>query len=55
MSVSFKVLFGIMEPAIYGVDLRLKILMICEVICRADAIEAIGLGDLYNKCWGLSV
>lgn len=51
MSSSVTALFGITEPAIYGVNLRLKKPMICAVICGAIGGGIMGLGGAYGNAF----
>ncbi|MCC3868836.1 PTS transporter subunit EIIC [Terrisporobacter mayombei] len=48
LSGSITALFGITEPAIYGVNLRLKKPMICAVICGAIGGGIMGYGGAYG-------
>ena len=51
MSATITALFGITEPAIYGVNLRLKRPMICAVICGAIAGGIMGFGGAYGNAF----
>ena len=51
MSASITALFGITEPAIYGVNLRLKKPMICAVICGAIGGGIMGFGGAYGNAF----
>lgn len=51
MSSSITALFGITEPAIYGVNLRLKKPMILAVICGAIGGGVMGLGGAYGNAF----
>lgn len=51
MSSSITALFGITEPAIYGVNLRLKKPMILAVICGAIGGGIMGLGGAYGNAF----
>lgn len=51
MSASVTALFGITEPAIYGVNLRLKRPMICAIICGAIGGGVMGLGGAYGNAF----
>ena len=51
MSASVTALFGITEPAIYGVNLRLKCPMICAVICGAIGGGVMGLGGAFGNAF----
>lgn len=51
MSASVTALFGITEPAIYGVNLRLKKPMILAVICGAIGGGVMGLGGAYGNAF----
>ena len=50
-SASITALFGITEPAIYGVTLRLKKPMICAVICGAIGGGVMGWGGSYGTAF----
>lgn len=51
MSSSVTALFGITEPAIYGVNLRLKKPMVCAVICGAIGGGIMGIGGSYGNAF----
>lgn len=51
MSASVTALFGITEPAIYGVNLRLKKPMIFAVICGAIGGGIMGFGGAYGNAF----
>lgn len=51
MSSTVTALFGITEPAIYGINLRLKKPMICAVICGAIGGGVMGLGGSYGNAF----
>ena len=51
MSASITALFGITEPAIYGVNLRLKKPMVLAVICGAIGGGVMGFGGAYGNAF----
>lgn len=51
MSASVTALFGITEPAIYGVTLRLKKPLVCGAICGAIGGGIMGLGGSYGNAF----
>ena len=51
MSATVTALFGITEPAIYGVNLRLKKPMVCAVICGAIGGGIMGFGGSYGNAF----
>ena len=51
MSSSVTALFGITEPAIYGVNLRLKKPMICAVTCGAIGGGVMGFGGAFGNAF----
>lgn len=51
MSASVTALFGITEPAIYGVTLRLKKPIICAAICGAIGGGIMGFGGSYGNAF----
>ena len=51
MSATITALFGITEPAIYGVNLRLKKPMVLAVICGAIGGGVMGFGGAYGNAF----